>query len=90
MVAVEGAMSLNTKSLQDYRQHLNEVMTIQGETVRRLVADDSTPPLEMAAVLEDIANLFLDISDDIRDLALGQPQDSPQSVQDNRAAADPV
>lgn len=80
----------NARSLQDYRQHLHEVMIIQGETVRRLIADDSTPPLEMAAVLEDIANLFLDISDDIRDLALGQPQEPLQSAPENRAAADPA
>lgn len=80
MAMVEGAMNISAKdprSLQDCRQHLHEVMTIQGEAIRRLIADDSTPPLEMAAVLEDIANLFLDMSDEIRDLALGQPQDAP-------------
>lgn len=56
----------------DYRLHLQQVMAIQTETLRRLISDDSTPPLEMAAVLEDMANAYLDISDEIRDFALGR------------------
>ncbi len=60
--------------IADYRQHLKQVMTIHTETVRRLVNNDSTPPLEMAAVLEDIANLYLDMSDEIRNAALGRTE----------------
>ncbi len=61
------------KSMQDFRKYLREITAIQSETVRRLVADDTTPPLEVAAVLEDIANVLLDVSDEIRDFALGRP-----------------
>lgn len=67
------------KNMQDYRKHLREVTAIQAETIRRLVEDDATPPLEVAAVLEDVANMFLDVSDDIRELALGQPEGAPPS-----------
>lgn len=56
-------------SMQAYRQHLRDITAIQTETIRRLV-DSDTPPLDMAAVLEDIANKFLDMSDEIRDFAL--------------------
>jgi hypothetical protein len=60
-------------NIQDYRQYLRDITAIQAETVRRLVESDATPPMEMAAVLEDIANKFMDISDEIRDFALARP-----------------
>jgi hypothetical protein len=66
--------------MRDYRQYLREATTIQSETIRRLVDNEATPPLEVAAVLEDIANLYLDISDDIRDMALGRTEASPASA----------
>ena len=59
-------------SLYDYRQYLRDITSIQAETVRRLVENESIPPMEMAAVLEDIANKFMDMSDEIRDFALDQ------------------
>jgi hypothetical protein len=59
--------------LQDYRRHLRDITAIQAEAVRRLI-DSDTPPMEMAAVLEDIANKFLDMSDEIRDFALARPE----------------
>jgi len=58
-------------NIQEYRLYLKDVTAIQAETVRRLIETDNLPPLEMAAVLEDIANKFLDMSDDIREFALG-------------------
>jgi hypothetical protein len=67
-----------SNSTTDYREHLQQVMAIQSETVRRLIADDSTPPLEMAAVLEDMANAYLDLSDEIRDVALGRLESEPR------------
>jgi hypothetical protein len=57
-------------NIQEYRLYLKDVTAIQAETIRRLIETDSLPPLEMAAVLEDIANKFLDMSDDIREFAL--------------------
>jgi hypothetical protein len=65
--------------LQDYRRYLRDITSIQAETVRRLVENDSTPPMEMAAVLEDIANKFLDMSDEIRDFALAIPEGAPKA-----------
>jgi hypothetical protein len=58
------------KTMVEFQQYLREVTAIQAETIRRLVNNGATPPMEFAAVLEDIANLYLDISDDIRDFAL--------------------
>ncbi len=63
-------------SMEDYRRHLRDITSIQAETVRRLVESD-TPAMEMAAVLEDIANKFLDMSDEIRDFALALPANGP-------------
>lgn len=60
-------------TIQDYRSYLRDITAIQAETVRRLIESDATPPMEMAAVLEDIANKFLDMSDEIRDFALTLP-----------------
>lgn len=74
----------------DYRQHLQQVMAIQSETVRRLIADDSTPPLEMAAVLEDMANAYLDLSDEIRDFALGRLGSELSFLAENLEEANPV
>ena len=65
-------------TMQEYRQYLRDITAIQAETVRRLVESDATPPMEMAAVLEDIANKFLDMSDEIRDFALGRPEADPR------------
>lgn len=78
------------KSMQDFRQYLREVTAIQGETIRRLVHDDSTPPLEVAAVLEDVANQFLDISDEIRDLALGRTEAGLRPLTARPGEAGPV
>jgi hypothetical protein len=74
----------------EYREHLQQVMAIQTETIRRLIADASTPPLEMAAVLEDMANAYLDLSDEIRDFALGRPAAEPEYLAENPEEANPV
>jgi hypothetical protein len=66
-------------NIQEYRRYLKDVTAIQTETVRRLIDTDSLPPLEMAAVLEDIANKFLDMSDDIREFALSRQEAGLQS-----------
>lgn len=63
-------------NMQDYRAHLRDITSIQTETIRRLV-NSETSPLEMAAVLEDIANKFLDMSDEIRDFALTLQEGGP-------------
>ncbi len=63
------------ESIEGYREYLQRVTVIQGEAIKRLSCDPAIPPLEMAAMLEDIANLYLDISDGIRELALASPAD---------------
>ncbi len=61
-----------TAVIGEYREYLTKVMTIQSEAVRRLAEDDDLPPMELAAMLEDLANSFLDLSDELRDFALGR------------------
>ncbi len=73
MVEIENETRPVLGNIQDYRQYLRDITAIQTETVRRLVESDTTPPMEMAAVLEDIANKYLDMSDEIRDFALTRP-----------------
>lgn len=75
----ENGTRVAVANIHDYRSHLRDITAIQTETVRRLVNSD-TPPLEMAAVLEDIANKFLDISDEIRDFALSLPEAGPTTA----------
>ena len=53
--------------MQEYHDHLKQVTAIHHETIRRLVNNDNTPPLELAAMFEDVANLYLDISEKIRE-----------------------
>lgn len=72
MLNTETFIKSNNITLEDYRRYIVQVMSIQAEAVRRLAESDETPPIEMAAVLEDVANTFLDISDEIRDYALGR------------------
>ena len=62
-----------TIETDEYRQYLRQLTAVQTETIRRLLEADATPPLELAAMLEDMANVYLDISDNIRALALGWP-----------------
>jgi hypothetical protein len=68
-------------SFQEYRLYLKDITAIQAESVRRLIETEGLPPIEMAAVLEDIANKFLDMSDDIRGFALdGSEAGSPSAT----------
>lgn len=73
------------KSMPEYQQFLRQITAIQTETIRRLVDNGATPPLEFAAVLEDIANQFLDISEEIRDLALSCQETGIPSAPTHRA-----
>lgn len=75
-------------TMGDFREYLQRVTAIQNETIRRLVSDDATPPLEVAAVLEDIANLFLDLSDEIREFALGRQGAGPRGATEPPGEAD--
>ncbi|GAA0565359.1 hypothetical protein [Rhizomicrobium electricum] len=74
MTDIDNGGRRSLAGLQDYRRYLRDITAIQAEAVRRLVDNDATPPMEMAAVLEDIANKFLDMSDEIRDFALASPE----------------
>jgi hypothetical protein len=78
------------QGLDAYRHYLKDITAIQAETVRRLVDNDATPPMEMAAVLEDIANKFLDMSDEIRDFALARPEGAPKAETRSRAGDAPA
>ena len=52
--------------MQSYDDYMERVMAIHHETVRRLVDRDGTNLPEIAEMFEDIANLYLDISEEIR------------------------
>jgi hypothetical protein len=67
------------KTMADYRAYLQQVMTIQSEAVRRLAEDEAIAPMDVAAMLEDVANSFLDLSEEIRTFALDN-EDPLQSV----------
>lgn len=69
-------------NIDEYRQYLRDITAIQMETVRRLFETEGLPPMEIAAVLEDIANKFLDVSDDIRELALLESEGQAISPED--------
>ncbi len=75
----ETAISTDT-TMQNYCLYLQQVMEIQSEAVRRLANCEGTPAIEVAAMLEDIANTFLNISDAIRDVALGRKEFEPVVV----------
>jgi len=68
------------KTMQNYCLYLQQVMEIQSEAVRRLANCEGTPAIEVAAMLEDIANTFLNISDAIRDVALGRKEFEPVDI----------
>jgi hypothetical protein len=80
MAENENGMQPALANIQEYRLYLKDITAIQAESVRRLVETDGLPPLEMAAVLEDIANKFLDMSDDIREFAMNQSADAQGSA----------
>jgi hypothetical protein len=78
------------QNLEAYRRYLKDITQIQTETVRRLIENDATPPMEMSALLEDIANKFLDMSDEIRDFALAFPEAAPKAETWSRAGDSPA
>jgi hypothetical protein len=79
MSTIDNGERLVVADLAAYRKYLKDITAIQTETVRRLIENDATPPMEMAAMLEDIANKFLDMSDEIRDFALALPEGAPKA-----------
>ena len=90
MIENENGTRAAQSNIQEYRLYLKDVTAIQTETVRRLIDTDSLPPLEMAAVLEDIANKFLDMSDDIRGFALDCSEAGSQSATEHPGEDAPV
>ena len=90
MVENENGMRAAYSNLQEYRRYLKDITAIQAESVRRLVETDNLPPIEMAAVLEDIANKFLDMSDEIRGFALDCSEAGSQSATEHPGEDAPV
>lgn len=68
----ESNISADSALIKNYCLYLQQAMEIQAEAVRRLADCDGTQAIEVAAMLEDIANTFLNMSDAIRDVALGR------------------
>jgi hypothetical protein len=73
----ETGISTDSETIQNYCLYLQKVMEIQSEAVRRLADCEGTQAIEVAAMLEDIANTFLNMSDAIRDIALGRKTYQP-------------
>ena len=76
----ETTISTDSGLIQNYCLYLQRVMEIQSEAVRRLADCEGTQAIEVAAMLEDIANTFLNMSDAIRDVALGRSPLAPNVV----------
>ena len=51
--------------MKNCRDYLKRVTLVHNEIVQRLVNNGDTPSLELAAMFENAANLYLDISDEI-------------------------
>lgn len=64
--------------MQDYRDYVKDVTAIHKEAVQRLVDCDDTNLLELAEMFEGIANLYLDISEEMRSrfISLKAPADT--------------
>ncbi len=76
----ETTISTDSGTIKNYCLYLQQVMEIQSEAVRRLADCEGTQAIEVAAMLEDIANTFLNMSDAIRDVALGRKTFAPHEV----------
>lgn len=57
---------LGPRDMQDYRDYVKRVTAIHKEAIQRLVDCEDTNLLELAELFEDVSNLYLDISEDIR------------------------
>ena len=58
--------SWGLRDMKNYAEYMKQVTAIHHETIRRLVDHDATSPSEIAALFEEVANLYLDISEEIR------------------------
>ena len=64
--------------MKSYCEYMKRVTAIHKETVKRLLDCEQTDLLEIAALFEDTANLYMDISEEIRTkvMSLGGAADS--------------
>lgn len=64
--------------MKSYCEYMKRVTSIHKETVKRLLDCEQTDLLEIAELFEDTANLYMDISEEIRTkvMALGDAADS--------------
>jgi len=58
-------MQLGEMDMQSYGEYVKRVTAIHHETVRRLVDHDEANLRELAELFEDVANLYLNISEEI-------------------------
>lgn len=74
-----------------YDVFLTQISAIHEEVVRRLSMHDRTPPLEVAAMFEDMANIYLDLCDDIRESVRNtRARPNTSSAQAPRAEESPL
>lgn len=77
------------RAVESYDAYLRQIAAIQDEIRRRLGAPDRTPPLDVAAMFEDVANIYLDMCDEIRETARDLRPAEPPSVTQERHAEEP-
>ena len=51
--------------MQNFQDYLKQATAVHNEIIQHLANNDDTPSLELAAIFENAANLYLDISDEI-------------------------
>ncbi len=58
--------------MEEYYEYVKRVTAIHNETVRRLVDNNETSPLQLMELFEDVANVYLNISEEIRSRLFSQ------------------
>jgi hypothetical protein len=52
--------------MEEYYEYVKRVTAIHNETVRRLVNSSDTNPVQLMELFEDVANVYLNISEENR------------------------
>lgn len=64
-----GELRLDKLPAKELGEYIHARTEIHAEMVRRLIASSDEAPLALGEILEDVANTYLDIADEISALA---------------------
>ena len=73
--------------MDQYYDYVKRVTAIHNESVRRLVDSSETTPLQLMELFEDVANVYLNISEEIRSRFFSQ--EAGQNCPGGRLSAEP-